>query len=100
MKIFPAAHLPNQAKPQSRANHQSRKASVQFGPRVRASPVFNFSVALRKRLAFSIRSAEDVAFRRHHHVVEVLGEHRSREERDSAQCFLANINEVMFYGRW
>ena len=41
-----------------------------------------------------------MAFRRHHHVVEVLGEHRSREESDGAQCFVADINEVVFYRRW
>ena len=103
-KIFPAehrvAHLQNQAKPQSRANHQSRKDSVQFGSRVRASRVFDFPVAFSKGLAFSIRTAEDVAFRRHHHVVEVLGEHRSGEESDGTQCFLTDINEVVFYRRW
>src|SRR5947208_16922443 len=52
------------------------------------------------RLCLSIRSAEDVALRRHHHVVEVLSEHRSREEGDGAQCFVADIDEVMFYRRW
>ena len=52
------------------------------------------------RLAFSIRRAEDVTLRRHHHVVEVLREHRSREKRDGAQCFLADINQVVSYRRW
>ena len=41
-----------------------------------------------------------MALRRHHHVVEVLSEHRSREESDGAQCFVADIDEVMFYRRW
>jgi len=41
-----------------------------------------------------------VALRRHHHVVEVLCEYRSREESDGAQCFLADIDEVVFYRRW
>jgi hypothetical protein len=41
-----------------------------------------------------------VALRRHHPVVEVLSEHRSREEGDGAQCFLADIDEVVFYRRW
>ena len=36
-------HLPNQAKPQSRANHQSRKASEQFASRVRGVPGIGFS---------------------------------------------------------
>jgi hypothetical protein len=53
-----------------------------------------------KRLAFSIRSAENVALRRHHHVVEVLSEHRSCEEGDGTQCFLADIDEVVFHRRW
>jgi hypothetical protein len=53
-----------------------------------------------KRLTLSIWRAEDVALRRHHHVVEVLSEHRSREEGDGAQCFLADIDEVVFYRRW
>jgi hypothetical protein len=67
---------------------------------VSAPRVFDFRVALVKRLAFSVRSAEDVAFRRHHHVIEVLGEHRGGEESDGAQCFLTDINEVVFYRRW
>ena len=41
-----------------------------------------------------------MAFRRHHHVVEVLGEHRSREKSDGTQCFLTDINKVVFYRRW
>ena len=41
-----------------------------------------------------------MALRRHHHVVEVLSEHRSREEGDGAQCFLADIDEVVFYRCW
>jgi len=62
--------------------------------------VFDFGAALKRCLALSIRSAEDVDFRRHHHVVEVLSEHRGREKSDGAQCFLADINEVVFYRRW
>src|SRR4029077_3451436 len=54
----------------------------------------------RRRLALSIWSAEDVALRRHHHVVEVWCEHRSREQSDGAQCFLADVDEVVFYRRW
>ena len=56
---------------------------------MRASRVFDLGVALGKHLAFSIRSAEDVVLR-HHHIVEVLGEHRGREESDCAQ-FVADI---------
>jgi hypothetical protein len=41
-----------------------------------------------------------VALRRHHHVVEVLCEHRSREESDGAQCFLPDVDEIVFYRRW
>ena len=41
-----------------------------------------------------------MAFRRHHHVVEVLGEHRSREESDGTQRFFTDINQVVFYRRW
>jgi hypothetical protein len=67
---------------------------------VRASRVFAFRAALGKRLTFSIRRAEDVAFRRHHHVVEVLGEHCCGEESDGAQGFFTDINKVVFYGRW
>ena len=62
--------------------------------------MFAFRVALSKRLAFPVRSAEDMAFRRHHHVVEILGEHRGGEEGDGGQCFLTDINEVVFYWRW
>jgi hypothetical protein len=54
---------------------------------------------LGRRLALSIRGAEDVALWRHHHVVEVLGEHRSRKESNGAQCFLTDINEVVLYRR-
>jgi hypothetical protein len=32
--------------------------------------------------------------------VEVLSKHRSREESNGAQCFLAHADEVMFYRRW
>jgi hypothetical protein len=59
--------------------------------------VLNFVGAFGKRLTFSIWSAEDVSFRRHHHVVEVLGEHRCGKKRDRAQYFLADINEIVFY---
>jgi len=62
--------------------------------------VSSICFALSKRLAFSVWNAEDVAFRRHHHVVEVLGEHRGGEESDGAQCFLTDINEGVFYRRW
>ena len=42
-------HLPNQAKRRSRANHQSRKDSVQFGSRVRASGYLIFPSRLVRR---------------------------------------------------
>lgn len=38
-------------------------------------------------LALPVRRAEDVSLWRHHHVVEVLREHRRREKCDRAQCF-------------
>ena len=41
-----------------------------------------------------------MALRRHHHVVEGLGEHSGREESDGAQCFLADIDEVVSYRHW
>jgi hypothetical protein len=62
--------------------------------------MLDFVGAFRKRLSFSIWSAEDVRLRRHHHVVEVLGEHRSREESNGAQCFLTDIDQVVFHWRW
>ena len=40
-----------------------------------------------------------MALRRHHHVVEVLREHRRREESDRAQCFFTDIDEVVLYWR-
>jgi hypothetical protein len=52
---------------------------------------------VRLELALSIRRAEDVALRWHHHVVEILCEHRCREKSDRTQRFLTIINEVMFY---
>jgi len=62
--------------------------------------MLDFVGAFRKRLSFSIWSAEDVRLRRHHHVVEVLGEHRRREESNGAQCFLTDIDQVVFHWRW
>lgn len=50
---------------------------------------------LPRSLTFPIRSAEDVTFGRHHYVVEVLREHRRREESDRAQCFFTDIDEVV-----
>ena len=41
-----------------------------------------------------------MTLRRHHDVVEGLREHRCREEGDCAQCFVADIDEVMFHRRW
>jgi len=41
-----------------------------------------------------------VVFRRHHYIIEVLGEHRSCEESDGAQCFLTDIDQVVFHRRW
>jgi hypothetical protein len=63
-----------------------------------ASRVFAFPVALSKPLAFSVRSAEDVAFRRHHHVVEVLGEHRSGEKTTARNVSLPTLTRSCFTG--
>ena len=38
-----------------------------------------------------------MAFWRHHHVVEVLREHRCREECDRAQRFIPDVDEIVFH---
>ena|SRR5437773_9419821 len=45
----------------------------------------------------AVRGAEDVALRRQHHVVEILGEHCCCEERNRSQRLLTDIDEVVFY---
>ena len=91
-KIFRAAHLqgarrPNPAKPQSPANHRSRKDNT-WGP--------GFCLRPRAREASNLLDSEcrDVALRRYYLVVEVLSEHRSHQEGGGAQCFFADIAEA------
>ena len=53
----------------------------------------------RRELTLSIWSTEDVALRRHHHVVESLGEHCRCEKRNRPQRLLTDIDEVVLYWR-
>src|SRR5262249_22935320 len=50
-------------------------------------------------LSVAIRGAEQVDVRRQHHIVELLGEHGGREERDRPQRFFAGIGEVVPHRR-
>jgi hypothetical protein len=55
------------------------------------------SVRCNEELALSIWRAKDVTLRRHHHVVESLGEHCRCEESDRTQRLLTDIDEVVLY---
>jgi hypothetical protein len=77
----------------------SRKARGRIG--VQPWPRENVvtSCRLRESLTLAIRGAENVALRRHHHVVEVLSEHCRGEKRHRTQRLFTDIDEVVLYWR-
>src|SRR2546421_12773162 len=93
MKIFrgarqQAALRQSPAKLQSPVNHRSRKGNTC----VRG---FAFGVVLGKLLAFSIRSAEDVALWRHHQVAEVLSKTQPRRKQRRAMFPLPTLTRCV-----
>ena len=51
------------------------------------------------RSALAVGRAEDVALRRHHHLIEVLGEHGGGEEGNRTKRLVASVLHVMTHRR-